>query len=53
MIYEQRSLRAPTIWFGLGWFFRDFVDSSDPRFRSIVSLFEKAGYVQKVKDEFV
>lgn len=34
------------------WWFRDFVDSPDPRFRSIVSLFEKAGYGQKVKDEF-
>ena len=35
------------------WWFRDFVDSPDPRFRIIVSHFEKTGYAQKVRDEFV
>ena len=33
------------------WWFRDFVDSPDPRFRTLVGHFEAAGYAQKVKDE--
>jgi hypothetical protein len=35
------------------WWFRDFVDSPDPRFRTIVNHFERAGFAQRVKDEFV
>lgn len=35
------------------WWFRDFVDSPDPRFRDIVNRFERAGYVENVRDEFV
>ncbi len=35
-----------------GWWFRDFVDSPDPRYREIVRRFEVAGYAQRVKDEF-
>ena len=35
------------------WFFRDFVDSPDPRFRTIVRRFAEAGYLQSEADEFV
>ena len=35
------------------WWFRDFVDSPDPRYRQIVQRFENAGYAASVKDEFV
>jgi hypothetical protein len=40
---------------GLGgrWYFRDFVDSPDPRFRKIVERFAEAGYVETVTDEYV
>ena len=34
------------------WWFRDFVDSPDPRFRTIVNHFERAGYAKNVRDEF-
>lgn len=34
------------------WFFRDFVDSPDPRLRAIVKLFAEAGYLEAEKDEF-
>lgn len=34
------------------WWFRDFVDSPDPRYREIVRRFEAAGYSNWVKDEF-
>lgn len=34
------------------WHFRDFVDSSDPRFRKIVELFRISGYLEKEADEF-
>ena len=34
------------------WWFRDFVDSPDPRFRALVGHFEAAGYAKKIKDEF-
>ena len=39
---------------GLGgrWWFRDFVDSPDSRYRAIVKRFEKRGFVRVVKDEF-
>ena len=35
------------------WWFRDFVDSADPRYRTIVAKFCERGFVQTVKDEFV
>ena len=34
------------------WWFRDFVDSPDPRYRKIVKRFADAGYTASVKDEF-
>jgi len=34
------------------WWFRDFVDSPDPRYREIVSRFEAAGYAKRGTDEF-
>ncbi len=34
------------------WHFRDFVDSSDVRFRTIVKRFAEAGYVEAELDEF-
>ena len=34
------------------WWFRDFVDSPDPRYRAIVRRFEERGFVRVVKDEF-
>ena len=39
---------------GLGsrWWFRDFVYSPDPRYRTIVKRFEERGFVRVVKDEF-
>ena len=39
---------------GLGgrWYFRDFVDSPDPRFRKIVQMFRNSGYLEKETDEF-
>ena len=39
---------------GLGesWWFRDFVDSPDPRYRQIVERFWDAGYVKRMHDEF-
>ncbi len=35
------------------WWFRDFVDSPDPRYRQIVQRFADAGFAAAVKDEFV
>ena len=35
------------------WWFRDFVDSPDPRYREIVKQFAAAGYAKLVKDEYV
>jgi hypothetical protein len=35
------------------WFFRDFVDSPDARYRSIVKLFADAGFVGEELDEYV
>lgn len=39
---------------GLGgcWWFRDFVDSPDPRYRTIVAKFSERGFVRSVNDEF-
>ena len=34
------------------WWFRDFVDSPDPRYRAIVAKFSERGFVRVVKDEF-
>ena len=34
------------------WWFRDFVDSPDPRYRRIVQRFADAGYTASVSDEF-
>jgi hypothetical protein len=34
------------------WVSRDFVDSPDPRFRTIVRLFEEAHYLEFEKDDF-
>lgn len=42
-------LKSPV---GDRWFFHDFVDSPDPRYRKIVKRFAEAGYVEKEKDEF-
>lgn len=39
---------------GLGgrWFFRNFIDSPDPRYRQIVERFKKAEYVESEEDEY-
>ncbi len=37
---------------GSRWWFRDFVDSPDPRYRRIVERFESHGFAMRVKDEF-
>jgi len=34
------------------WFFRDFVDSPDPRYRKIVRRFAEAGFLKSEQDEF-
>ncbi len=34
------------------WWFRDFVDSPDPRYRAIVRQFEAGGFLKHEKDEF-
>ena len=34
------------------WWFRDFVDSPDPRYRTIVARFQERGYVRSMRDEF-
>lgn len=34
------------------WWFRDFVDSPDPRYRKIVQRFAEASYAVSVSDEF-
>jgi len=40
---------------GLGgaWYFRDFVDGPDPRYRALVKKFAEAGYLESELDEFV
>ena len=35
------------------WWFRDFVDSPDPRYRVMVAKFSERGFVRSVKDEFL
>lgn len=34
------------------WWFRDFVDSPDPRYRAIVAKFTEGGFVRTATDEF-
>jgi hypothetical protein len=34
------------------WWFRDFVNSPDPRYRTIVRRFATAGYVKNMSDDF-
>jgi hypothetical protein len=34
------------------WFFRDFVDTPDIRYRAIVKMFADAGYLESEKDEY-
>ena len=34
------------------WWFRDFVDSPDPRYREIMEQFKARGFVHTAKDEF-
>ena len=34
------------------WWFRDFVNSPDPRYQEIVNRFKAAGFATQVKDEF-
>lgn len=34
------------------WFFHDFVDTPDKRYRAIVKMFADAGYVESEKDEY-
>lgn len=35
------------------WSYRSFVDSPDPRYRQIISLFRDAGFVEQERDECV
>jgi len=35
-----------------GWYFSDFVDRPDPRFRKLVRLFAEKGFLRDQKDEF-
>jgi len=37
---------------GMNWRFRNFVDSPDRRYRDIVQLFRKRGFVEYEKDEY-
>jgi hypothetical protein len=37
---------------GGGWYFRDFMNSPDPRYRALVKRFAEAGYVESERDEF-
>ena len=34
------------------WWFRDFVDSPDPRYRAIVAKFQERKFVRSMKDEY-
>ena len=34
------------------WWFRDFVDSPDPRYRTIIKRFEERGFAQSMRDEY-
>jgi len=35
------------------WFFHDFVDTPDPRYRKIVKMFAEAGYLEEEMDEYL
>ena len=48
-INGRALLKSPV---GDRWFFHDFVDSPDPRYRKIVKRFAEASYVEEEKDEF-
>ena len=37
---------------GGGWWFRDFVDSPDPRYRAIVAKFSERGFLRSVRDDY-
>ena len=37
---------------GKAWAFRDFINSPDPRYRTIVAKFQERGFVRSVRDEF-
>ncbi len=49
-INGRAILKTPV---GDRWYFRDFVDSADERFRKIVKRFADAGYVEAERDEFI
>jgi len=38
---------------GKRWYFRNFVDTPDPRFRKIVKLFAERGFVEFEEDEYL
>ena len=37
---------------GGGWWFRDFVSSPDPRYRTIVAKFQDRGFLRSVRDDY-
>ncbi len=49
-INGRAILKTPV---GDRWYFRNFLDSPDPRFRKIVKRFADAGYLETEHDEFV
>jgi hypothetical protein len=51
-ISDQRGNVLAETDHGDAWVFRDFVDSPDPRFRRVVQMFDKAGYLRSESDEF-
>jgi hypothetical protein len=55
--YPQQVLdihgRILAVGAGADWWFRDFLDSSDPRYRQIVEHFRVAGYLRGVTDEYL
>lgn len=53
---EQRDINSRVLLetpVGKRWFFRDFVDSTDPRYRRIVKRFVDSGCLEEEEDEFV
>ena len=48
----HRSILVDT-WLDGRWWFRDFVDSPDPRYRQIVQRFSDVSYAASIKDEFL
>jgi hypothetical protein len=51
-IIDIHSAILADIRLGGRWWFRDFVDSPDLRFRAIVAKFSERGFMRTVKDEF-